>query len=114
MEAGGEGRVGMEAVAEVIFNRADKRKLTPYDVVMQRLQFSCVNGRTAEEVVQIGTRRWPNQFADAENMVRDFSVGRKTRHTGGADHYYAHKKVNPSWASRLTTTAVIGNHTFLR
>ena len=44
LEAGGEYAYGsMQAVHEVILNRAVKRRLTPKQVCLQRKQFSCWN-----------------------------------------------------------------------
>ena len=42
--AGGEGRKGMEAVYEVIWQRASLQERSYLAVITQRKQFSCLNG----------------------------------------------------------------------
>ena len=49
-EARGEGEKGMYAVAAVIAQRANERKLTPSKVCLQRLQFSCWNGKQFKDI----------------------------------------------------------------
>ena len=52
LEAGGEYATGsMEAVNEVIRNRAAKRKLTTKQVCLQRKQFSCWNSGRIDQLL---------------------------------------------------------------
>lgn len=113
LEAGGEGRIGMEAVAESIWNRADRPRWwgrTPYDVAVKPWQYSCLNGISGEQAITKAQRhaQWPT----AQSIVNRFNSGNRTNHSKGATHYYAPKKANPSWKDKLPLTAVIGNHRF--
>jgi hypothetical protein len=119
LEAGGEGKIGMEAVNEVLNNRA-KQKFgndavsSKYAVAIAPKQFSCFNGGT-EYAVQ-AAKKHPN-WSTAENIVK----AAPTNHTNGARYYYANRGRNaikpPSWAAvylkRGAKTVQIGNHLFL-
>ena len=96
LEAGGEYAEGsMEAVYEVICNRAYKRNLTRSEVCLQRKQFSCWNsGKLDELVAKVNSRRITN-------------------YTNGSDHYHA-DYCNPYWASSMTVTTKIGRHIFYK
>lgn len=110
-EAGGEGYVGMEAVREVIANRARERKLTESHVVLEPLQFSCLNGVSANDLIEKARKhkRWNMAFGMAIEPP-------KTRHTAGANHYLNPKTVKrlPKWASDKKWTVTIGNHKFYK
>lgn len=105
LEAGGEGQIGMEAVREVINNRAGKNK-TEISVCLARKQFSCWNNITPERGIYIAKKhpKW--------NLALSIVNGR-TNHTKGATHYHAHS-VSPSWAKKLHKTVTIKNHTFYK
>ena len=84
LEAGGEYATGsMEAVNEVIRNRAAKRKLTTREVCLQRKQFSCWNSGRIDQLLA-KAKRHP-RFNEALSIV----TGSPTNYTGGADHYHA-------------------------
>ena len=107
LEAGGEGKAGMEAVREVIANRSRSSTLTEAEVCLKRLQFSCWNGSTVKAGIEKAKlhKNWllALEVANAET----------TNHTSGATHYHT-TKVSPSWAKRLTRTTVIKNHIFYK
>jgi len=108
LEAGGEYELGsMEAVNEVIRNRASKRKLTTRQVCLQRKQFNCWNSGRIEQLLA-KAKRHP-RFSEAMAIV----TGSPTNYTGGADHYHA-DYCNPYWASSLKKTCVIGKHIFYK
>lgn len=104
LEAGGEGQIGMEAVREVIRNRAKNK--TEIAVCLARKQFSCWNNITPERGIIIAKRhpKW--------NLALTI-VNERTNHTKGATHYHAHS-VSPSWAKKLNKTTIIKNHTFYK
>ena len=107
LEAGGEYKHGaLEAVYEVILNRAEKRNLAPAEVCLQRKQFSCWNNIKVKDGIRIAKEhpRW----AIAENILE-----KKTNYTKGADHYHA-DYVNPYWAKSMEKTVVIGRHIFYK
>jgi|TARA_X000001316_G_C919623_1_gene33723 spore germination cell wall hydrolase CwlJ-like protein len=112
MEAGGEYKHGaLEAVYEVIMNRAKKRKMTPAEVCLQRKQFSCWNdkadGIKALEETIAQAKKHP-RWVIAKNIL-----GKQSNYTKGADHYHA-DYVDPYWAKSLTKTIKIGRHIFYK
>jgi len=109
LEAGGERAPGaMEAVYEVIHNRAQNRNRSERDIVLQRLQFSCWNNVERRMSLLEHARRH-RHWNDALNIVKQPI----TNYTKGADHYH-NTSVNPSWNQRLTKTTQIGNHIFYK
>ena len=109
LEAGGEyAPNALKAVNEVIQNRAIKRRITPAQVCLQRLQFSCWN--------QIDKRS--QLFAKAQRHPRyeqalKIALSSPTNFTNGADHYHADYCL-PYWAKHMTVTVVIGRHIFYK
>ncbi|MBI1853559.1 MAG: cell wall hydrolase [Planctomycetes bacterium] len=112
-EAGGEGRVGMEAVAEVILNRSIAARISLFDVVTKPKQFSCLNRTTIERLID--KSKCHSRFADALEIVRQmaFHPDDFPRRTRGADHF-SRKDEQPWWARGRIPIAVIGNHAFYR
>lgn len=119
-EAGGEGKTGMQAVANVLQNRAKRRGTTPATEALKRKQFSMwnshtVSGKSIKYVMDIYKVKesplWPHAVYLAKNIAGLRDV------TGGATHYYNPKKVKPAWGKGAPTwksTGTIGNHTFGR
>lgn len=114
-EAGGEGPKGMQAVGNVIANRARAgiRGNTVSQVITSPSQFSAWNAqgsiqRSAQR--RAGTPIY-NQAYDIAGKILD---GSASDITNGATDYYAPAKVTPSWANVYKQTAVIGNHRFMR
>jgi spore germination cell wall hydrolase CwlJ-like protein len=108
LEAGGEYAEGsMEAVYEVIVNRAINRRKTIEQICLQPKQFSCWNNVSVERGVEIAKRH--RRWREAQAIV----YGPVTNYTSGADHYHA-KRVNPYWKNSMTVTATIGNHIFYK
>lgn len=106
LEAGGEYAEGaMEAVHEVILNRAAKRGLTAKQVCLQPKQFSCWNSGRIDRLV--AKAKSHPRYALALRIVH----GLQTNYTRGADHYHA-DYCNPYWAKHLTRTVKIGRHIF--
>ena len=113
MEAGGEYHVGaLEGVYEVIMNRAEKRKMKPAEVCLQKWQFSCWNGQAdgiAELEKTIAKAKKHPRWKVAENIL-----GTNTNYTKGADHYYADYIEAPYWAKSMKKTVKIGKHIFFK
>ena len=113
LEAGGEGREGMQAVWEVIWQRAKLRKLTPLGVVTQRKQFSCLNSITPGRAIATAQRH--PMWRHAWGIVSGPPVlpnGKPL--TLGADHYHATTIKPPYWADATKATVTIGRHKFYR
>lgn len=114
-EAGGEGRQGMEAVLEVIRNRALKKYgndsvVSMYKIVVAPKQFSYFNGGIDAGINK--AKRHP-KWREAENVLKSGP----TNHTKGSTYYYA-ASLNrlPLWVLTLNKMKVpkvqIGNHIF--
>jgi spore germination cell wall hydrolase CwlJ-like protein len=114
-EAGGEGRVGMEAVMEVIRNRAKARfgndsALSMYKIVSAPKQFSYFNAGIDAGVAR--AKKHP-KWKEAQNILKSAA----TNHTKGSTHYYAAslKKLQP-WIivyNKMKVPKVrVGNHIF--
>lgn len=120
-EARGEGKIGVEAVASVVMNRAKRSGKKVSDVCLQRKQFSCWNNRTRPVVG--GDRKFIMKPNLTPRDTKIFSLCRSTAYavvigtfipTVDSTHYYAHNKVTPKWAQSMWNKQVIGNHTFGR
>lgn len=114
-EAGGEGHIGMWAVANVIQNRANK--VSAFEVVSRPKQFSSVSS-----VVVTHKTTWENIIQSAKNhpeWKRAFDlavlVNKKSLPdiTGGATHFYSGDK-KPSWAASMEFRTHIGGHYFYK
>ena len=109
MEAGGEYHEGsLEAVYEVIYNRAIEKNQSFSEVCLAPKQFSCWNGKDIMSAVEKASQhpRWNEAMKIAYEDP-------KTNYTMGADHYHA-DYVRPYWADSLTRTVKIGLHIFYK
>lgn len=115
LEAGGEGKMGMEAVMEVIRNRAKARFgkddiLSLYKIATAPLQFSCFNAGIDKGIAR--AKKHP-KWNEALNIINSAP----TNHTRGSRHYYAAslKKMQP-WIIVYNKMKVpklrVGNHIF--
>ena len=129
-EARGEGIQGMYAVACVLQERSEKRKLTPAKVCLQEWQFSVWNGKKEKDLQGL----WKSKSAPyAKQLAYALCNGWKLAqdYTGGANHYYSSdKKTPPYWVYknvekiingkkvrvkiRLKPTKIIGKHLFYK
>ena len=109
LEAGGEyAPNALKAVNEVIQNRAIKRRITPAQVCLQRLQFSCWNNKPKRAELFAKAQKHPRY-----KQALHITMSRPTNYTYGADHYHA-DYCEPYWAKHMTVTVVIGRHIFYR
>ncbi len=113
-EARGEGVGGMEAVAQVIRNRANSGKYPndPMAVALQPYQFSTWNrgeGGNNPQQFKSGTQ----QYETARQAVERVFSGDSIDPTNGALFYHT-PQVNPNWANEVNKygTTQIGNHIF--
>ena len=109
LEAGGEYDEGsLEAVYEVIYNRAIKKSQSFSEVCLARKQFSCWNDKNIQETINKASNhpRWNEAIKIAYSDP-------KTNYTKGADHYHA-DYVNPYWAKSMVKTTTIGRHIFYK
>jgi N-acetylmuramoyl-L-alanine amidase len=107
-EARGEDVLGQAAVAHVILNRV-KSPLYPdtvREVVWQPGQFSFTNDGRSDRMTDL----------DAIGKAVDIALaarGKIKDPTGGALHYFAHRKVKPDW-TKGGFRFILGEHTFVR
>lgn len=106
-EARSEPLVGQVSVANVTLNRLGKpgRPATVCGVVFERGQFSW----TARPPAVTEPDAW---HLAVEIAALTYS-GLIPDQTGGAVHFYDHKRVRPDWAANFKTTRIIRNHRFL-
>lgn len=109
LEARGEGREGIQAVASVIANRATKSGKTMAQECLKPKQFSCWNGRAKKLPTNAKGDVWDFCKATAEAMV-----GGTFKPTVAATHYYNPKLCNPKWGAKMTDVVMIGRHRFGR
>jgi spore germination cell wall hydrolase CwlJ-like protein len=120
-EARGEGARGMQAVLNVIGNRANNPGWWGRDFVSVCLmqsrgihQFSCWNARDPNAAKINAVTASDPDLAAAILLARQLAAGTLVDITGGADSYYARGSQRPAWATSDRMTCSIGHHTFFR
>ena len=119
-EAAGEGKIGMQAVANVLQNRAKRRGSTPAAEALKTKQFSMwnshtVSGKPISYVMDIYKVKQSPLWNHAVYLAKNIAGLRDV--TNGATHYYNPSKVRPKWGKGAPTwkpTTTLGNHTFGR
>jgi N-acetylmuramoyl-L-alanine amidase len=98
------------AITKVVMNRIkiDRFPSTICEVVYDKYQFSWT--KNAMSVTEYDRYMLANMFV--KDFLRNYKPDSRANLT--YDHYYAHAKVKPKWASASFKTAVIGRHTFLQ
>lgn len=115
-EARGEGRQGMQAVANVIMNRVRIGGWwgnTVEAVCRKPWQFSCWLATDPNSAKMRTVTPDDAAFRTALELAQIAVTGKLSDITGGATHYHA-KHVSPAWAVGATLTKIIGNHIFYR
>ncbi len=110
-EAGGEHLRGMQAVMNVIFNRAKGNAALARQVCLTPYIFTPWNGKDIASVTRQAKEHpcWQQALMIAEQGLK----GNLPDITGGANHFYNHRLVHPFWAKKMRRTTVIEGHTFL-
>lgn len=109
LEARGEGREGIRAVASVIVNRAKRSGKSHAYECLKRKQFSCWNGRVRSVPRNAKGKTWEFCKSVAAQVVAGkFAV------TNNATHYYNFNVCNPKWGRTMKNVVVVGNHRFGR
>jgi cell wall hydrolase len=119
MEARGDGWEGMEAVANVVLNRARNPRWWGHDIASVCLmpeQFSSWNeGSTQIPLVISAMEEDSLSYKGAVLAVELVMSGKLVDHTQNADSYYAiSEKEEPTWATPETFTVQIGSQKFYR
>lgn len=121
-EARGEGELGMQAVLNVIMNRAGGDFDKARDICLKPKQFSIWNDvqnpeNKTLELINLYTSkkmRDSKQFQQATDLVSKAMNNALPDITGGATFYFNPKKVIPSWAKSMVKIKSIGNHDFYK
>jgi N-acetylmuramoyl-L-alanine amidase len=119
-EARGEGPGGVHRVAEVIRNRMIVGGKTAIEIVTAPKQFSCLNGITAEVLLEqregwsIPSETYAKAQWCASQLVfpHGYEFG-KTNLTNGATHYHA-AGPKPNWVGNRKPCHTYKNHIFYR
>ena len=119
-EAGGEKdwKRGCESVYEVIWQRAALSHSSYTEVVTKPKQFSCLNGVKPAKLIKRMSKHKHYEWVKLgllffpPTTIHTVPDGEEKVVRNRADHYFAHKKCNPSWSNGKGK--VIGNHTFER
>lgn len=122
-EARGEGREGMQAVANVIMNRFELAQqslgyarqfgATIQEICQKPYQFSVWNANDPNLALIQSVNRSNPQFRQALNIAEKALRGNLPDITGGADHYHT-AAVSPNWSQGETPVKVIKSHKFFR
>ena len=116
LEAGGEGSEGMQAVLNVILNRADGSLHRIVPETVKNGAFSCMSSvwKHSEPNYSPLIRRAENQsgaYEQAMNLISLMEEGFLRDNTRGATHYHA-SSIQPYWISDMRYLTTIGNHIF--
>ena len=114
LEAGGEGKAGMEAINEVLQNRAKfKYKAVTFDtmakIATEPKQFSCFNAGVDNAIAK--AKKHP-KWKEAENIVK----APVTSHVNGSRFYHTINLKRPGWAQTFLNKGAqrvtLGHHVF--
>ena len=112
-EARGEGVAGVQAVLNVIKNRAIKQNKTPYEIIIAPWQFSSM---TATGDPELGL--WPKltdvQWLECVDLSQKLLNGTLEDNTDGATFYYATTIKPPKWSYSMEKTIQIGKQIFMK
>ncbi|GCE83116.1 cell wall hydrolase [Komagataeibacter diospyri] len=116
-EARGEGLCGMQAVLNVIGNRAAHpgwwgRDIT--SVCRAPWQFSCWNADDPNAGKIASLNQSDPQYRTAHELALQLVAGALVDLTDGADSYYRHGSPVPMWALPRFFIKTIGHHDFYR
>ena len=108
-EARGDGIHGMQAVANVIMNRAKASGKTPYQVIVKPKQFSYL-GRKDFKINDL------ESYSAALRIAALAVTGKLADITDGSTHYIAPKRLAsiPKWTKVMERTVVVLDHHFFR
>lgn len=116
-EARGEGSRGMQAVLNVIGNRAAHPGWWGHDVAgvcQARAQFSCWDTTDPNRSKLLIVTDADPQFREALVLAGCLVADHLPDLTAGSDHYYDHRGPVPPWAKGRAYRCVIGHHTFYK
>lgn len=117
-EARNQGEQGMQAVANVIINRANDPKWWGNDirsVCLKPWQFSCWNAGDPNREKMLAVTPADAEYRVAEALAQRAISGALPDITHGATSYYAKSMpIPPMWARDKVPVAEIGSHLFYK
>ncbi|MGB0371916.1 MAG: cell wall hydrolase [Opitutales bacterium] len=118
LEAAGEGTEGMQAVLNVIYNRAKHRTHRIVGVVAKYGAFSSLNSVTKSRTPDYSPilrkaqrdRAYPTAYRLVKRLEREglYDI------TEGSDYFYSVHGERPDWAADMQFVKKIGDHRFYR
>jgi len=116
-EARGSGVQGMQAVFNVLQNRAAKRGTDVYTEAVRKLQFSSMTAPGDPNLV-LYPADLDSQWAEALSIASQAASGQLEDITQGATSYYAPAGMPggkaPYWAASMQQTVTVGGQIFFR
>jgi len=115
-EARGEGRAGMEAVGNVIMNRANNPRWWGRDVIsvcQAPWQFSAWNPDDINRRLLLAVTEADAQFRTCLEIARSGIGGTLRDHTHNSDHFHE-QSIRPLWSQGRQHTVHLGRHRFFR
>jgi len=114
-EAEGEGAEGMQAVGNVILNRANIKDKNIPEVMFRKDQFSAIGDKDRFNAMINLTPDNP-QYIQALEISRKLLSGKLKDITNGATHFYNPNTANMEldWIKQYPVVTTIGKHTFAK
>ena len=114
-EAEGEGAEGMQAVGNVILNRANIKDKNIPEVMFRKDQFSAIGDKDRFNAM-INLSSDNPQYIQALEISKKLLAGELDDITNGATHFYNPNTANMNydWIKQYPVVATIGNHTFAK
>ena len=116
LEAASDGVEGMQAVLNVIYNRADRDIYRLVRAAVRRGSFHSMRniwGQLRPNYSPIPRRAQRDcNYPDAVKLVMKLEQGALHDITNGATHYYLSSSKPPYWSAKMHFRATIGSHYF--
>ena len=114
-EAEGEGAEGMQAVGNVILNRANIKDKNIPEVMFRKDQFSAIGDKDRFNAM-INLSSDNPQYIQALEISKKLLAGELDDITNGATHFYNPNTANMEldWIKQYPVVTTIGKHTFAK
>lgn len=102
-EACSEGRIGMQAVANTIYNRSILFNKSPHEVIIQKNQYYAYTNPNKEKIFK---------QCESDSLYFSKNINNLKDLTNGAIYFLKIREPKESWIGKRTVT--IGNHIFYK